>query len=84
METYCRMSGLPFSEQMLEWEAKEFPEWTTCPYYQAWHGQVIASKGFEKRDKPEMNVTCLLPELQDAIQRATPFFKQLHSRKFHF
>ena len=37
MEMYCREAGLPYTEDMLTWEPKVFPDWKQYPKYYIWH-----------------------------------------------
>ena len=43
---YCRETGLPFSEEMLSWEPKVFPQWKQYPQYHLWFQSVTHSSGF--------------------------------------
>ena len=77
---YCRETGLPFTEEMLTWEPKVFPEWEMCPHYQLWFQSVMHSSGFIKQDtekdsKPKVE---LQPAVQAALKRALPFYDKLY------
>ena len=82
MEMYCKATGLPFSEHMMRWEPKAFPEWIDCPYYQAWHGQVIESSGFKPPSSTQPGQSefdSLPPECQEEVKRAQPYYEKLYS-----
>ena len=77
---YCRETGLPFSEEMLTWEPKVFPQWKQYPQYHLWFESVTHSSGFIKQDtekasKPKVE---LQPGLQAAVERALPFYDKLY------
>ena len=79
MEAYCRSVGLPFSEQMLTWEPKAFPDWKQYSTYEYWHQGVMASTGFTKptREHSQSDTDDLPPRLNDAAQNALPFYEKL-------
>ena len=76
MEMYCRETGLPFSENMLSWEPKVLPDWEQCP---AWYRGVMKSTGFEKAAGKSTVDPDLLPEFQDAVKEALPYYEKLYS-----
>ena len=76
---YCKTTGLPFTEHMLTWEPKTFPEWKECVYYKAWYGKVMASSGFVKHAarSTKTSLNDLPPEYQEAVKHALPFYEKL-------
>lgn len=81
MKIYCNTVGLPFSDKILTWEPKLFPEWKLYPNYEFWHKSVSTSTGFMKnteRQQMEPSVH-LLPQFEDAVKKAMPYYEQLKS-----
>ena len=59
-----------------------FPEWKQYPQYELWFQSVMHSRGFlkqhvEKQSRGPDSVE-LLPELQEAIDRAMPYYEKLN------
>ena len=77
---YCTQTGLPFSESMLTWEPKVFPEWQKYAKYEPWFETVMNSSGFMnetiKQKDPSDKV---LPEFELAARRALPYYNKLNS-----
>ena len=79
MEMYCRETGLPFSESMLTWEPKVFPEWKRYQNYKPWFESVITSSGFIKYSGKQPNSSDkLLPELEVAAKKALTYYDKLN------
>ena len=53
------------------------PEWEQCS---PWFDHIMASTGFVKPagNSAEESLTDLLPEFQDAVKEAMPFYKKLN------
>ena len=78
MEMYCREAGLPYTEDMLTWEPKVFPDWKQYPKYYIWHENVTSSTGFKPKKAGATEVT-LLPEFLKAVEKAIPYYERLNS-----
>ena len=76
MSIYCNATGLPYSENMLKWKSREFPDWTDFPHSDAWHGKAINSTGFiieAESHRPQLSD--LLPQFQEAVVKALPYYE---------
>ena len=76
MTTYCNATGLPYSDKMLTWKSREFPDWMDFPHYDAWHGKVMKSTGFViEAESPQPQLCDLLPQFQEAAVKALPYYE---------
>ena len=78
---YCRETRLPFSESMLTWEPKVFPEWKQYSNYESWFRSVMTSSGFVKHTgkQEKSSDSTLLPKLEVAVKKAMPYYQKLNS-----
>lgn len=81
MELYCRATDLPFSEDMLNWEPKFFPEWDKCTNAPVWHKGVTESSGFIKHSssKSRASLNDLPLDFQQSVKNNLAFYEKLKS-----
>lgn len=76
LQKLCETIGIPFTERMLTWPAGGHPsDGIWAPH---WYGAVHRSTGFEE---PEGPLPDLLPEYQELVGQALPYYQRLAAFK---
>lgn len=82
MEAYCKVTNLPFDENMLKWEPGPILDWDV---WNGWHDSALKSSGFTKHDVQQLenfeNLDDYPLEVQSCVKECQVYYEFLRSRK---
>ena len=87
MKKYCELTGIPFNEKMMSWEAKKMTEMTwhsakvlrLANWLMGWYNGALSSTKFQKPSVPrQIDVETLSEDVRTAIDVTTPCYRYLY------
>lgn len=82
ISAYCKVTNLPFDENMLKWEPGPILDWDV---WNGWHDSALKSSGFTKHDVQQLenfeNLDDYPLEVQSCVKECQVYYEFLRSRK---